>query len=122
VGPTLLLECVQVAMVCPAIERARQIESFAPLVLRLRQRGCLKRQRDASARSQLRRAIQLVDRVFPSGPNCYRRVLLEIALDSGAAREPVYFGLRAAGGPGSGHAWLGGDRGSPEAYDAVFTV
>jgi hypothetical protein len=122
VSAALFVEFVRVAAVFLEVERARQVESFAPLVRRLRQRGCLQLQRNAWARSQLRRAIRIVDQLIPSGPNCYRRVLLEIALDSGAAAEPVYFGLRAAGGPRSGHAWLGGDRGPAKAYDAVFTV
>jgi hypothetical protein len=66
--------------------------------------------------------IAFVDRSFPSGANCYRRVLLEIALDSGAAREPIYFAFSAGGGPQSGHACLASDRVTLESYDAVFVV
>jgi hypothetical protein len=28
-----------------------------------------------------------------SGPNCFRRTLLELSLDAGAARERIVFGL-----------------------------
>jgi hypothetical protein len=60
---------------------------------------------------------------MPDGGNCYRRVLLEIALDPHAAAAPFYMGLDAGGAPMSGHAWLGssagGDRGS---YDAIISL
>jgi hypothetical protein len=73
--------------------------------LRLRGRRC--RIRPEADRARLKRIIRLVDRCFPSGGNCYRRVLIEIAMDAGAAVEPFHLGLRAHGGTGSGHAWLG---------------
>ena len=66
--------------------------------------------------------IGIIDRAFPSGPNCYRRVLVEIAMDAGAAEEDLHIGLRAHGGPKSGHAWLGSEGTAAERYDAEFVV
>jgi hypothetical protein len=65
-----------------------------------------------------------MDRVLPAGPNCYRRALLEMYLDSGASREPLYLGLRAHGGPRSGHAWLASwpDNAGASAYDAILEM
>jgi hypothetical protein len=68
--------------------------------------------------------IALVDRVLPGEPNCLRRALLEIALDAGAAEEPLHLGLKVPGGPRSGHAWLASwpDAANASAYDAVLEV
>jgi hypothetical protein len=49
-------------------------------------------------------------------------VLLEIALDSGAAKEPVYFAFRAGPAGRSGHACLPDEAESLKGYDAVFVV
>jgi len=74
------------------------------------------------ARERLRRTIRFVDRLFPSGPNCYRRTLTEIALDAGAAAEPVHMGLQANGGPRSGHIWLASAPDGAGRYDAEFVL
>ncbi len=52
-----------------------------------------RRSRGRVGRSRLRRAIGWVDAAFPGGPNCFRRTLMEIALDAGAAGETLVFGL-----------------------------
>lgn len=65
--------------------------------------------------------IRWVDARVPGGPNCYRRVLLETALDASAARERIVFGLRQGGGRASGHAWLEGQP-EGEGYEATFSV
>jgi hypothetical protein len=117
-----LADLLHVLVLSPAVERARTREGLQPLLKRLRARGSSSRRRDPQARSRLRRAIGLVDRLFPGGPNCYRRVLLEIALDAGAAEEPVRLGFRAGGGARTGHACLESDPTSLESYDAVFTL
>jgi hypothetical protein len=80
--------------------------------------------RTAAARASLRRLIRIVDRCFPSGGNCYRRALIEVAMDASAAAEPLHMGIRSNGGPNSGHAWLGS---LPESdgrgpYDADFVA
>jgi hypothetical protein len=70
----------------------------------------------------LRRLIRAVDARMPGGPNCYRRALLEIGLDAGAAREPLKMGLHPHGGPKSGHAWLGEPEPGTESYEALFEI
>jgi hypothetical protein len=112
----------RVAAALPAIERGRLGEGPEPLVARLRERGRAARRRDEAERAGLRRAIALVDRFMPGGGNCYRRVLLEIALDAGAAAEPLHLGLQKGGGPNTGHAWLGDHKGNDVRYDVELTV
>jgi len=117
-----LLELTRVIALSAEVESGRTKESFKTLIARLRKRGLACSARNPLARSRLRRAIALVDRLFPDGGNCYRRVLLEIAMDSGAAKEPILFGLSAGGGPGSGHACLASDAVRLDGYDAIFVV
>jgi hypothetical protein len=45
---------------------------------------------------------------MPGGGNCYRRALLEIALDRGAACEPLLLGFTMREQRLAGHAWLAG--------------
>jgi hypothetical protein len=59
---------------------------------------------------------------MPKGPNCYRRALLEIALDPSAASEALFMGLDASGAPNSGHAWLGEQPQANRRYDAVICL
>jgi hypothetical protein len=66
--------------------------------------------------------VRAVDRLFPSGPNCYRRVLMEIAIDAKAAGEPLYLGLLADGGSGSGHTWLASSKDRGGRYDVELRV
>lgn len=118
----LLGEIARSSALAPWLERWRTTMAPASLLARLRARGHICPARDTIGRHRLQRAIRFVDRCFPSGPSCYRRALLEIALDAGAATEPLHLGLRSRGGPQSGHAWLASDRGSLERYDAEFVV
>ena len=62
-----------------------------------------------------------MDRRLFVQPNCYRRVLLEIALSREAAAERVMLGFRDAGRTGSGHAWLESDD-PPEPYEAILSI
>jgi hypothetical protein len=62
--------------------------------------------RSAADRQTLRHVIAIADRLWTGGPNCYRRVLFEVAMDRGAAREIVQLGFHQSGEFGSGHAWL----------------
>lgn len=57
-----------------------------------------------------------VDAFASGGANCYRRVLLEAALDAGAAREDVVLGLNVGR---TGHAWLG--KAAAPAHEVEFT-
>jgi hypothetical protein len=68
--------------------------------------------------------IAAADRRFPDGGNCFRRALLEMSLDAGAAQERLCLGLKAAGGPRSGHAWLSSwpDAANAGTYDTVLEM
>ncbi len=122
VPSALVRDLLRVGLVLPAIEFGRVNEGPGHLVPRLRSRGQASRRRNEAERTTLRRAIGIADRLIPGGPNCYRRALLEIALDAGAAEEPLKFGLRSNGGTGSGHAWLGSDRDPPVTYDVELAL
>jgi len=74
-------------------ERQRQ-RSPAEAVATMRRRGETAPVRGPIGRARLRRAIGWVDAAYVRArPNCFRRVLTEIALDGGAAREAIVFGL-----------------------------
>jgi hypothetical protein len=64
----------------------------------------------------------MVDACMPGGGNCFRRALMQVALDPEAAAAPINLGLRNGGGPRSGHAWLGPRTEPAGTYDAEFSV
>jgi hypothetical protein len=105
--PDLWADVAAVLPVALWVNRARFLQGPGVLIPILRAQGARARRRDSNARRRLRKVIGFVDRCFPSGRNCYRRTLIEIAVDAGAAEEPVHFGLKAHAAPASGHAWLG---------------
>jgi hypothetical protein len=74
-------------------ERLRRTASPERAVAMMRASGRGERARGIVGRARLRRAIGWVDAAFPTGPNCFRRVLVEIALDGAAANETLVFGL-----------------------------
>ena len=112
---------VRAAAVVRWVERVR-LEKGPRLAMEVvRGVGSTKKDRGPAGRFQLARAVRLVDRLFPGGPNCYRRALLEAALDSGAAAEPLMMGFRTAEGRCEGHAWLGSDP-SASSYDVVVSA
>ncbi len=76
-----------------AIDERRTKDTPQRVLDELRTRGATSKERGPIGRARLRRAIGWVDAMLPGGPSCYRRVLLELALDAGAARETVVFGL-----------------------------
>jgi Transglutaminase-like superfamily len=117
-----IVEVARVLLALPRIELARATEGPAPLVSRLRAEGAGRPARDEAARLRLRRAIASVDARLPGGGSCYRRALLEIALDRDAAGEPFFMGLSSAGGPKSGHAWLGSESVPARRYDAIISL
>jgi hypothetical protein len=108
------------------VEQARVSESPERTLPRLRARGRMTRKRSTVEQQRLRGVIRFVDRLMPGGDNCYRRVLLEMAVDADAATKPVVFGLKKGGGLRSGHAWFRGreddDPRARERYDAEFVV
>src|SRR5579863_8668813 len=73
-------------------------------------------------RLRLRRFIRAIDVRLPDGGDCYRRALVEMALDPQSATEPLHFGLVRRGGPKSGHAWLDSDPTDSKSYYAEFTI
>jgi hypothetical protein len=115
-------DLLRVAAAAVWVELRRRRLAPARVVSLARERGRARRQRTNEERLSLQRLISLFDRCFPGGANCYRRTLIEMALDRDAAAEPLSFGLRRAGGVGSGHAWLGSSRDPRDRYDAEFVV
>jgi hypothetical protein len=105
----------------PAVELGRRRLGPAALVERFRRKGIAGAKRSDAERLRLRKVIAAIDRCFPGGRNCYRRALLEMAVDPAAAAKQLRFGLRHGGGLRSGHAWLAGDPVS-DRYDAEFSL
>lgn len=75
------------------IDERRVRDTPQRVLAELRASGATAKERGPVGRARLRRAIGWVDAMVPGGANCYRRILLELALDAGAARETVVFGL-----------------------------
>ena len=119
-----LADLGRAVLAVPVVEWCRRSYGPSRSLSMLRRSGCRRVRRTPGARGALQRRIPAVDACFPGGRNCYRRVLLEVALDSGAAAETVHLGLRVGGGPGSGHAWLASwpDAANAGAYDVVVEV
>lgn len=115
-------DLVSVILLSIRVNSSRRRIGPQPLVAALRRRGQAGPTRSSVQRSRLRAIIRLVDRWFPSGPNCYRRALVEIGLDAAAAAEPIYMGVRAGGGKKSGHVWLPSEPVPSDKYDATFVV
>lgn len=86
-------EVARVLRVIHEAERRRTHEPPQGAVAAMRARGTRARARGPIGRARLRRAIGWVDAAFPAGPNCFRRTLVEVALDAGAASETLVFGL-----------------------------
>ena len=117
-----LIDALRVAALLPRVELGRSRVGPGQLVEVFRARGRRAARRSIEQRTALQRVIGFVDRVLPGQPNCYRRALLEIGLDAGAAEEPLHMGLRVPGGPRSGHAWLGDRAATGTTYDVQFDI
>jgi hypothetical protein len=118
-----VVEVTRVLLRLPRIEELRRTLGPAGAMARARSLGVTCDERDTSGRASLRRAIRFVDRTrFGSSSNCFRRALVEVSLDRGAAREPLMMGFRHGGGDRSGHAWLGSEAEPSERYDAVIAI
>jgi hypothetical protein len=86
------VEVARVTRLVRAVDVARKRETPDHVLAAMRARGlATNRRRGPIGRARLRRAIGWVDAL--GGASCYRRILLESALDAGAARETVVFGL-----------------------------
>lgn len=86
-------ELTRVLRAVAEVEHARRHLPPEACIAAMRSRGAHARERDRVGRARLRRAIGWVDACTPGGANCWRRVLLESALDAGSARRTLVFGL-----------------------------
>ena len=116
-----VLELLRAIIVLPGVESTRRTVGFGRAVSAMRARGAHRLRRGSRQRIFLQRAIAWLDSRIPGGTNCYRRVLLELSLDAGAASEPVLIGLNPSGGPGSGHVWLASST-PPEHYEVKLAL
>jgi Transglutaminase-like superfamily len=112
-------EVIRVLAVLPRVELGRRRQGTRGLIGALRRRGAAAAARGADQRQRLRRAIGLVDAACLKR-NCLRRALLEVALDAGAAAEPLNLGFRKEGPRLTGHAWLGADNSPAQDFPAQF--
>ncbi len=101
--PSIAREVARVIRALPLVEHHRRTLGPEPAVTDLRRRGARTTRRDPAARAQLRSAIALCDRLLPLGGGCFRRALLEVALDAGAAEERFHVALHDKR---NGHVWL----------------
>lgn len=99
------------------VDLARSTDTAHGAVTKMRARGAAAHARGPVGRARLRRAIGWIDALAPGGANCYRRVLLEIALDAGAAGERLVFGLDVGR---TGHVAFE-DR-EERSFDVSFTI
>jgi hypothetical protein len=117
-----VLTVLRIVSLVPAAELHRRFAPMSRCVVHFRARGRRQATRSVDQRIRLRRLIHAIDVRLPDGGNCYRRALIEMALDPTSAAEPLHFGLVRHGGPKSGHAWLGCDLTASKSYDAEFTI
>jgi hypothetical protein len=87
------LELARAAGAARAGERARLHDTPERAIHAMRARGARAPARGPVGRARLRRAIGWIDAATPPPYSCYRRTLLELSLDAGAARETLVFGL-----------------------------
>jgi hypothetical protein len=119
--PTLR-EVVRVLRVLRLVEDARQARGPQSILSALRDQAAQALPRDERGRRCLRRAILWVDGAMGDGGNCYRRSLLEMALDRNAAALPFAMGFSQAGDHLTGHAWLAGEAAPAEPFDFVIQL
>jgi hypothetical protein len=115
------IDACRILAILPRVEFWRRHRGPHACSQHFRARGLRARVRSAERRRRFQNVIHGIDRLLPDGGNCYRRALLELALDRTAAAEPLVFGLKQGGGARSGHAWLGNARGSA-VYDVEFRL
>jgi SAM-dependent methyltransferase len=112
------VETASVLRMLLRVERARRKMGPAALAAMMRLLSDSAPHRTPLERARLRATIASCDRLVPFGAGCYRRALLEMALDAGAAEEPLVLGLRRHG---IGHAWVGA-MDTEESFDWVVRV
>jgi hypothetical protein len=114
-------------------EAGRVLLALAPLERRLRRlgpkelleqtraQGLRARERNPAERQRLRQVIGWIDSRLPGG-NCYRRALLEISLDRGAAQASLCLGFNLDGNRVSGHAWVAAQPEDNASYQACIRM
>lgn len=112
------IELARAARLAPLAERYR-FDPPASAVRAMRRLGSRHPARGPIGRARLRRAIGWVDALHPAGPICYRRVLLELGLDRGAAEEAVVFGLDVGR---TGHVAFKETSGEDRVFDVAFEI
>jgi len=115
-------EFLRVVWVLPGLEFRRRVAGPLPSLRMARRMGQNRVRRPDASRRALQRVIRVTDRLLPGQPNCFRRVLIEMALDQGAALETINIGLRSGLAERSGHVWLSSSPPSGELYDAQISV
>lgn len=111
------IELARVVPLVPAVDRARRNETPERALAAIRAMGGARITRGPIGRARLRRAVGWVDALMPGGASCYRRILLEVALDGGAARETVVFGLDVGA---TGHVAFDGRE--ERTFDVSFAI
>ena len=110
-------ELTRVVPMVREVDRRRTKDTPQRILAAMRARGAHRKERGPIGRARLRRAIGWVDALLPGGANCYRRILLEVALDAGAARETVVFGLDVGS---TGHVAF--ENREERAFDVSFAI
>jgi hypothetical protein len=113
----LAKELARVIRLVREVDARRASETPETVLAGMRARGRTAVQRGPIGRARLQRAIGWVDAFVPGGASCYRRVLLETALDAGAARETVVFGLDVGS---TGHVAFEGRE--ERTFDVAFAI
>lgn len=113
---------VEVARILPRIEWARWTTGPGMVVTQLRNQESEIPVRDALTRRRLLRAIRWVDGCLSWKGNCYRKALLEMALDRSAVRSALMLGFSVRGGTMTGHAWLAAESTPKVEYDFVIQL
>jgi hypothetical protein len=102
-------EMMEVAILLREVEEARLREGPEALLKRLRPLGAKRAPRTLSQRQRLSRNVTRIDRLLHGESNCYRRSLVQVALDRDAASQPFVLGLDVPASGVKGHAWLEGN-------------
>jgi hypothetical protein len=115
--PSTLVDAWRVLRLLPQIESLRRAQGPQQAISAVRLLGQKTAPRNEQSRRCLRRAIHWVDCSLADGGNCYRRALLEMALDGAAASQPFIMGFKTNPRHVAGHAWLSPATSSAERYD-----
>ncbi len=118
-APSSARELGAVVAVLPRVERLLRARSPEASIAGARALGRAAIRRPALRRRGLRWAAAWVDAFAPGRAGCFRRTLLEVASDAGAADETVLLGLDVGR---TGHAWLESAAAEQRPYDVTFAL